>query len=176
MEPMKELLNINFSYVFISVFVILIGIKTIVSLVEWFIEKLGLETKSMRKRKEEHNLLIQTSNGLEDLRKDHANDMKRSDTHDDEIRKDIIEIRQDIKNLTDMFTNNEIEEMRWKINNFANQISDGKRCNKDSYKHILRTYERYEKILQENGLENGEVEISMELINESYKQKLKGGF
>jgi len=30
--------------------------------------------------------------------------------------------------------------------------------------------------LKENNLENGEVNISMEIINESYKQKLEKGF
>ena len=40
----------------------------------------------------------------------------------------------------------------------------------------IKTYEKYEKILHDNNLENGEVKISMELINDSYKEKLKGGF
>ena len=34
----------------------------------------------------------------------------------------------------------------------------------------------YERVLEENGLENGQVELSMEVINESYKEKLKNGF
>ena len=66
--------------------------------------------------------------------------------------------------------------MRLEINNFAIQIADGKSCNRDSYQHCIKTYEKYEKILHDNNLENGEVEISMELINDSYKEKLKGGF
>ena len=48
MEPIKELLNINFSYVLLSVFVILIGIKAVVSIFEWVVDKLGLETKTRR--------------------------------------------------------------------------------------------------------------------------------
>ena len=36
-------------------------------------------------------------------------------------------------------------------------------------------YQALEKILEENSLENGEVEISMELINEAYKKKKKNG-
>lgn len=47
---------------------------------------------------------------------------------------------------------------------------------KDGTKLKWMFYEDYETILRDNKLENGEVEISMELINESYKEKLKNGF
>lgn len=92
------------------------------------------------------------------------------------IEKDRIKNCESINNLTNMFIDKEINDMRWEINNFATKVSEEKPCNKDSYKHCIHTYEKYEKLLKENGLENGEVEISMEIINESYKQKLKEGF
>lgn len=166
MESITELFNINFSYVFISVFVILIGIRSIASIFEWLVEKLGLETKWMRKRREEHDLLIRTSQNLISLQKQHEKDVEHSDRRDEEIS-------NDIKNLTRMFINKEIDDMRWEITNFATNVSEGKPCNKDSFKHCIHVYEKYEKILEENELENGEVKISMEIINDAYKQKLK---
>ena len=169
MNEIIELTKVNFSSVFIAVFVILIGVKAIISLLEWFTAKLGLETKWMRKRREEHDLLIQTSQNLIALQEQHEKDVERSDKRDEEIS-------NDIKNLTQMFVNKEIDDMRWEINNFATNVSEGKPCNKDSFKHCIHVYEKYEKILEENGLENGEVEISMEIINDAYKQKLKEGF
>ena len=169
MNEIIKLTEINFSYVLISVFAILIGVKVMVSLFEWVIEKLGLETKWMRKQREEHTLLLRTSQNLIALQVQHEKDVARSDKRDEEIA-------SDIKNLTRMFVDKEIDDMRWEINNFATNVSEGKRCNKDSFKHCIRIYEKYEKILKENGLENGEVEISMELINDAYKQKLKEGF
>ena len=69
MEAIQELLHINFSYVFISVFIILTGIKSIASIFEWVIDKFGLETRRERKRREEHELLIQTSQSLAALQK-----------------------------------------------------------------------------------------------------------
>lgn len=169
MEAIQELININFTYVFISVFVILIGIKAIISLLEWIVNKFGLETKWMKKRQEEHNLLIKTSNELAELQAEHKRDVERSDKRDEEIS-------NDIKKLTQMFVDKEIDDMRWSINSFATTVSEGKPCNKDSFQHCMRVYTKYEKILKENGLENGEVEISMELINDAYKKKLKEGF
>lgn len=169
MDTIKELLNVNFSYIFISVFMILVGIKTLASLMEWFIEKLGLETKGIRNRKEEHRLLIRTSQNLQALQEKYEKYVEHSGRTDEEMS-------SDIKRLTQMFLDKEIDDMRWEINNFATQVSEGRPCNKDSFKHCIHVYGKYEKILEDNGLENGEVEISMELINEAYKQKLKEGF
>jgi len=169
MDSITALTRIDYTSVFISVFIILIGIKAIVSLFEWVIDKLGVETKWMRKQREEHELLIQTSQNLTALQERHVHDMHISDKRDEEIS-------SDIKKLTRMFVDKEIDDMRWEINNFATKVSEGRPCNKDSFKHCIHTYEKYEKILEENGLENGEVEISMELINDVYKQKLKEGF
>lgn len=169
METIKELLNINFSYVFISVFAILLGVKSVISVFEWSVGKLGLETKQMRRRREERELLLRTSQNLSALQEKHTSDIAKSDKRDEEIS-------SDIKKLTQMFIDKEIDDMRWEINNFATNVSEGKPCSRDSFKHCIHVYEKYEKILEENGLENGEVEISMELINEVYKQKLKDGF
>ena len=169
MNEVIELTKINFSSVFIAVFIILFGIKAIASLFEWIIDKLGLETKWMRTRREEHELLIQTSQNLAALQVQHKNDLDISDQRDEEIY-------ADIKKLTKMFVDKEVDDIRWEINNFATKVSEGKPCNKDSFTHCIRIYQKYEKILEENGMENGEVEISMELINDAYRQKMKEGF
>lgn len=81
-----------------------------------------------------------------------------------------------IENLTKMFVDKEIDDYRWEIINFATRITDKKPCNKESYRHCIRTYEKYEKLLEEHNLKNGEVDISMEIINDSYEKKLKEGF
>lgn len=169
MNEMIELTKIDYVSVLPAAVAILAGTKAILSLLESFVEKLGLETKWMRQRREEHELLIQTSQNLAALQTQHEHDMQKSDRRDEEIS-------ADIKKLTRMFVDKEIDDMRWEINNFATKVSEGKPCNKDSFKHCIHMYEKYERILEDNGLENGEVEISMELINEAYKEKLKEGF
>lgn len=166
MEPIKELLSINFSYVIISVFIILIGIKAVVSIFEWIIDKLGLETKWMKQRRQEHELLLNTSKNLISLQEKHEEDMKRSDLHDEEMR-------NDIKKLTDLFVDKQINDYRWEIINLADKIANGKSVSKECLRHAIATYERYEKIITEHGLVNGEVEISIEVIKECYQNKLK---
>lgn len=169
MEEIIKLTELDFSSLFVSVFIILIGLRAVVSAFEWIIEKLGIETKSTRSKKEDHHLLIHTSQNLAALQEEHVRDVEKSDARDDKIS-------SDIEKLTQMFIDKEIDDMRWEINNFATKVSEGRPCNKDSFQHCIHIYEKYEKILEENGLENGEVEISMDIINDVYKQKLKDGF
>ena len=169
MNEMIELTKIDYVSLLPTAVAILAGTKAILSLLESFVEKLGLETKWMRQRREEHELLIQTSQNLTALQTQHEHDMQKSDRRDEEIS-------ADIKKLTRMFVDKEIDDMRWEINNFATKVSEGKPCSKDSFKHCIHIYEKYEQILSENGLENGEVEISMELINDAYMRKMREGF
>lgn len=95
--------------------------------------------------------------------------MEQSYLHDEEMRKDI-------RKLTDLFVDKQIDDMRWEINNFATQVSENRPCNKDSFQHCIHTWEKYEKLLSDHGMENGEVELSMELVKDAYRKKMKEGF
>lgn len=169
MNEILSLLKIDYASLFVSVFAILIGMKATVSIFEWFINKLGLETKWMREKRQNRELLLKTSENLIKLHNRHEKDIDKSDKRDEEIY-------NDIKKLTQMFIDKEIDDMRWEINSFATKVAEGKPCNKDSFTHCIHIYKKYENILEENNMENGEVEISMEIINDAYKQKLKDGF
>lgn len=169
MDTIIALTKIDFPSVFVSVFLILTGIKAMVSIFEWVTTKLGFETKWIKKRHEEQEQIFINTKMIRELSEKQQKDTMES------IQQDRI-INDKLKQLTDMFIDKEIDDMRWEINNFATKVSEGKPCNKDSYKHCIQIYEKYEKLLKENSLENGEVEISMEIIHDSYKQKLKEGF
>ena len=168
MDALKELTRINYGTLIISVFTILCAFKFVCELLDWFIKQLGLETKKMRQKREEHDLLIATSKALNELKDKEAKDTERAIRHDKAIK-------DDLAKLTTMFVEKEINDYRWEINNFATKISENKPCNKDCFKHCFKTYESYEKILVEHGLKNGEVENSMKIINEAYQEKMKNG-
>lgn len=63
MNEILQLTAVDFPSLFISVFIILMGIKSIVSILEWLFDKLGLETKFMRKKREDHELLDELGDG-----------------------------------------------------------------------------------------------------------------
>lgn len=81
-----------------------------------------------------------------------------------------------IENLTSLFVDKEIEDLRWTILDFTASLSDGRKYNRESFDHIMRMYDKYEKILEENNMENGLVAESVKFIQEVYREKLKTGF
>lgn len=85
MDAITELTRINFPSLFLSVFMTLIGIKAVVSVLEWTVGKLGLETKWMREKREERELLLQTSRNLTALQTQHLQDTAESNLHDEHL-------------------------------------------------------------------------------------------
>ena len=150
----------------------------------------NLDKLQKRHIKDEEEFRNNLNNYMEESRKDrkalHDEMTKYSDNRiadrkqSLQIQKELIASQKDsdakIETLTSLFVDKEIDDYRWEIINFATKVSEGRPCNKDSFKHCLRTYEKYEALLEKYGLENGEVEISMEVVNEAYKEKLKNGF
>ena len=108
MEALTEALKINYVSLFVIIITILLAIKFVTTLFEWFIDKLGLETKWMREKKKEHELLMQTAENLSKLQIRHEEDVCQSIKHDKEIKDDL-----------DSF----MSDMRESMNNYQNQIN-----------------------------------------------------
>ena len=150
----------------------------------------NLDKLQKRHTKDEEEFRTNLNNYMEESRKDrkalhdemtnYSNNRVADRQQSLQIQKELVASQKDsdakIEILTSLFVDKEIDDYRWEIINFATKVSEGRPCNKDSFKHCLRTYEKYEKLLEKYGLENGEVEISMEVVNEAYKQKLLEGF
>ena len=71
-----------------------------------------------------------------------------------------------------MVLDKQISDFRWEIINLADKISDGKHVSKEALRHAISTHTKYEKIIKEYGLTNGEVDISIEIINEEFKNQM----
>ena len=125
---------------------------------EYWISKIGLETKEMRKKREQQELLLNAVEKVNMLERKNEN------------------IRRDIDNLTKMFIDKQIDDMRFEILDFASAISLGRNYSKEQFDHVIVIDKKYQKILEDNGLENGQVTASMEVIMDVYKEKLRTGF
>lgn len=169
MEVITELFKQDISSLIISCFIIISAFIAMYELIGKFSKIIGKPVRWVREKECDHNLIIQTTERLNELQKQHEESVKQSIKHDKVIR-------NDLEKLTKMFVDKEINDMRWEIINVADKISNGKNISKECYVHCIHTYENYEKIIEERELTNGEVEISMQIINDSYKQKLKEGF
>ena len=102
----------------------------------------------------------------------------RGDLADDivEVKNTQDEIKDVLKDFKKMFIDNEIDTIRWEILSFCSQICNGREFSKEHYDHVFEVRRRYETILQENGLENGRVDMSMKIITKRYEELLENGF
>ena len=86
------------------------------------------------------------------------------------------DIKSSLLDLKRMFIDNEIDTIRFEILDFANAVMDHRNYNKEQYDHVFDIYEKYERILAENGLENGRVDMSMQFLKNKYAELMQIGF
>ncbi|MCH5256456.1 MAG: hypothetical protein J1D87_04145 [Lachnospiraceae bacterium] len=134
MEAITGLTQIDFSYAFISIFAILIGIKAIVSLFEWIINKLGIETKSTRCRREEHELLIKTSQELCTLQEKLAF-----------LTNTVNGIAKTLKNMHEKDNETKLKELKSSLIRYYNkykEIGEWSKLEKDAFWDLFNEYEK----------------------------------
>ena len=67
-----------------------------------------------------------------------------------------------------------IENMRSTIIGFASAVSDlNAAATREQFNRVFKIYHRYEDLIKENGLTNGEVDIAYRIITESYEYHMK---
>lgn len=218
MSALENIIHYNWFGVVLALISAMVAFKFISDLFGWFVTKFGLETKSMREKRESQELIKTTAENLATLQSRHTQDEKefreslknyiqesradRKALHDEmkqysqnriddrkqslkiqsEFKESIEEIAQrqsdrdeKIKDLADMLLDKQISDYRWEIINVADKISNGEHVSKECLKHALTTYTKYEEIIEKHNIKNGEVAISIEIINETYRELLKAG-
>lgn len=98
-----------------------------------------------------------------------ANDIVSVKDTQDDIKASLLDLKR-------MFIDNEIDTIRFEILDFANSVMDHRNYNKEQYDHVFDIYEKYERILAENGLENGRVDMSMQFLKNKYAELMQTGF
>lgn len=169
MADIVKVTEINLWEVGIGILVIIVALISIVTILKRFANIAKAPFQWIVSRKKDHELLITTAKNLSRLQEKQANDTESSIQHDKAIKKDL-------ERLTQMFIDKEIDDQRWEILDFASALSSGRRYSKEQFDHVFAIYTKYEKILESNNLNNGQVTASMEVINDLYKEKLINGF
>ena len=109
MDAIENLFNIEWQVVILGVVAALFAFKAIVEIFKWLLfDFLGIETKVMRMKREEHELLLKTANDLKDLSARHLEDVNQSIKHDEKIQENldscINEIRESLEKTQDAIT------------------------------------------------------------------------
>ena len=169
METMTQLMELDLLSLLIGIFMILSALVSIFTLVSKFLAYIGRPLKWIRGKDQDHALLLTTASALSELQKKQEEDVRQSIRHDKEIK-------ADLENLLQMFLDKEIDDWRWEILDFASALSSGRQYSKEQFTHVFAIFEKYEQVLETNNLTNGQTAMSMEVINEIYKERLKNGF
>lgn len=88
----------------------------------------------------------------------------------DDILEMLTEMRREQTEIRKEQLDEKIQRMRWQILEVANYIRNKEEVNMEQLNNALDTYDDYEKVLEKNNLNNGQVDISIQLIRE---EKLK---
>ena len=169
MELIEKITEINFANWVITAFLLLSIFIAGYEIIGKASEIIGKPVKYVRERNKIKELTLQNTEQIKELTQKHEDSVNQSPRHDEIIRKDL-------SKRTKMFVDEQIDDIRYEILDFASSLSAGRQYSKEQFDHIISIDEKYKKILKENDLENGQVTASMEVITGIYKEKLRTGF
>lgn len=80
MNEVKELFNVDLQTIVVSIIIILVSVKYIITLIEWFLQKGGVEFKKKREQTENNELLLdiaQRVSKIEEESQNTANELQK---------------------------------------------------------------------------------------------------
>lgn len=165
--------------VLIAVGIVMLCVK----IKDFIVSTFGITTKSALAKQAQEKHIKDLNSQVMDLQKE-IQQFKENRIHDREqsfdIQKQLTDsqtlLQNSVETLRKMLVNKEINDMRWEILDFSNAVMNGRIYNKEIYDHIFDTYTEYERVLEENGLENGKVDSSMQFVRNKYLELMEKGF
>lgn len=157
MEAIENLFKLDYPYIIISVFIIILGVDKIVFLTKKvktaFRIKFGYETDKET---------------IEDR-------ITTLEKHDNWQYKEITKMSKGIENIESELLDNNLERKRKYILDFCSSLSNGQKQNREAFNNVFKTYKNYEKLLSDHNMENGQAEESIKFISEKYQEYLRNG-
>lgn len=183
MEAIQNLTQYNWFVVVSAIIVAMLAFKFLSDLFEWFVKKFGIETKSMREKRENKELLKTTAENLAKLQDRHTEDEEtfRKDLNDymKESREDRKALHEEMK----QYSQNRIDDRRQsfqiqkELTDSIKEITKGQ-CERDKQiaalmegsKELLGDTidQRYNKYIALDGIPQNEVD-EFDAIYNAYK-------
>lgn len=143
---------------------------------EKLLDTLGLETKASLQKKALEKRLSDMEQKIADFEQSQHDYHNQSITIRDKLEDNQKVLQDGIGELKMLLINKEIDDIRTTILDFSNAVMNGRDYNKEQYEHIIDLYDKYEKILEQNGMTNGRVTASMEFVLKNYQDLMDNGF
>ena len=167
---------------FIIVIIVFFAISNLIGEILEFKGKVVPEFIKFRKyfarKKQERETLAKMPNMMSNVER-LLNDVDQHYSKDnialrDGWMREVNESMKEFKDIKGIVIDIAIDSKRNKIIDFANRASDiNIPVTREEFNQVFKIYDEYEKIIEENGRTNGEVEISYRMINEAYEERTK---
>ena len=94
----------------------------------------------------------------------------RADVYDTSI----VEIKNQLTSVTEVLEELFVQNSRDRIIDFATKVTDGKNLvSREEFNRIFKVHAKYEAFLEDRKMTNGEVDVAILVIQESYAQHMK---
>ena len=185
-EQFERLVSIDYLSFFCALFTIMAAFVAIKEGVEKFCKAFEFETPWMRKAREKREYMEKVDKQLEllmqreeSIEAKHSTDVGQLEGVVGEVRESFAELQNQITALSNkieqMELNKTIKKLRWDIINFASDLPRREIIPLEQYNIIFNDIKEYEKIIEDNGLTNGQVESSVHVIKKRYEHDLEAG-
>lgn len=185
-EQFERLVSIDYISFFCALFTIMVAFVAIKEGVEKFCKAFEFETPWMRKAREKREYMEKVDKQLEllmqreeSIEAKHSTDVGQLEGVVGEVRESFVELQNQITALSNkieqMELNKTIKKLRWDIINFASDLPRRENIPLEQYNIIFNDIKEYEKIIEDNGLTNGQVESSVHVIKKRYEHDLEAG-
>lgn len=86
----------------------------------------------------------------------------------------IVEIKNQLTGVTEVLEELFVQNSRDRIIDFATKVTDGKNLvSREEFNRIFKVHAKYEAFLEDRKMTNGEVDVAILVIQESYAQHMK---
>lgn len=171
----------------ITVLILIIGLTPqIIKTWKEFLSSLGLISKREIEETQEKAEFQELSNRLNSYQKETLDretewhqqsiDIRNNlDSKQDRMAATLDRVSTAIDVIRAELLDEKIERMRWRILDCATAISNGNKVGLEQINYALKTYDKYEQIIEEHNLTNNQVEESIKYIKEYYQKTLHNG-
>lgn len=151
MDVIEKATHLDYGVIIIGICTIMAVFKIVCNFFIWLFSFLGLETKSMRQKREEHELLITTVQNLNALQVKQEEDVKQSIEHDTRIKEDLRSVSEKMDNIAIALDNmekknnvTEMKKLKEKLVGYYNRykdIGEWSSVEKDVFWDLFEDYE-----------------------------------
>lgn len=175
-DLINQVNEIGWSVVFVSaILLLLIGIA-VKELAKKALETFGLKTNSSIEKEQMLERIGNLEKEIGTIKTDRIHDREQSLEIQKQLTESQNEIKESLTSLKKMIIKKDIDDMRWDILDFGSGIISDRKYSKEQYDHVFEVYQDYERVLEENHMENGRVDMSMTFIKKKYEYLLENGF